>query len=105
MQQEIKKYIDEKFVVFSIDVQQKLHKNGKWKKDIKFPFGWANFNLNKTFLNNDYIGLVILTGKINNIIVIDIDNLEHWEEFLHLCTFKTPIFYSVIILICFFNNK
>jgi hypothetical protein len=32
-------------------------------------------------------------------------NVSRDYNVLHLCTFKTPIFYSVIILICFFNNK
>jgi P4 family phage/plasmid primase-like protien len=90
MQQDIKKYIDNKYVVFSIDIQQKQHKSGKWKKEIKFPYDWGNFTLEKTFINKDYSGLGILTGKINNIIVIDIDNLEHWNKFLQENKEKEP---------------
>jgi hypothetical protein len=43
------------------------------------------FTLNKSYFNEKHNGLALLTGKvnnINNIIVIDIDNIEHWKKFL-----------------------
>jgi P4 family phage/plasmid primase-like protien len=82
MQNEIKKYTKEKLVCFSIDVKQKKHKNGNYKKDIDFPSKWTDFTLNKTYVNNDYNGISLLTGKINKLIVIDIDNVVHWEKLL-----------------------
>jgi P4 family phage/plasmid primase-like protien len=96
MQEEAKNYIDKSLVVFSVDIQQKLHKNGKWKKDIKFPTNWTHFALNKTIINNNHLGLALLTGKINNIIVIDIDNLEHWQKFLEDNNKKEPKTVKVI---------
>ena len=36
------------------------------------------------------MGLAILTGKINNIFVVDIDNLDHWEELLKVNKQKEP---------------
>jgi hypothetical protein len=52
------------------------------KKNIFFPKNWQNFTIKSAFYNNKYNGLAMLTGKINNIFVIDVDNVEHWEKFL-----------------------
>jgi P4 family phage/plasmid primase-like protien len=82
MKTEIKKYIDKKLAVFSVNITQKKHKNGIWKKEINFPPKWTNFTLKSGFYNKDYNGLAILTGKINDIIVIDIDNIDHWKRLL-----------------------
>ena len=82
MQKIAKQYLNKKIIVFSININQKQHKNGKWKKEIEFPHKWSDFTLNKSFFNKEYNGLAILTGKINNIIVIDIDNVEHWNVLL-----------------------
>jgi P4 family phage/plasmid primase-like protien len=82
MQKIAKQYVNNNKVVFSININQKQHKNGKWKKEIDFPHKWSDFTLDKSFFNKEYNGLAILTGKINNIIVIDIDNIEHWEQLL-----------------------
>ena len=83
MDYEIKKYKKEKLVLFSIDIKQKKHKNGNWKKDIDFPLKWTEFTLKKTYINNEYNGIALLTGKINNLIIIDIDNIEHWKQLLN----------------------
>jgi P4 family phage/plasmid primase-like protien len=82
MKNNIKKYKQENFITFQIDIKQKQHKNGEYKKDITYPKNWENTKLDDTTYNNKYNGLALLTGKVNNIIVVDIDNLEHWEEFL-----------------------
>jgi P4 family phage/plasmid primase-like protien len=82
MQNEIIKYTQENLVCFSINVKQKKHKNGNYKKDIDFPSKWTDFTLNKTYVNNEYNGISLLTGKINKLIVIDIDNTEHWNKLL-----------------------
>jgi P4 family phage/plasmid primase-like protien len=77
-----KQYVDKKIIVFSININQKQHKSGKWKKEVEFPNKWTTFTLDKSFFNKEYNGLAILTGKINNIIVIDIDNVSHWDLLL-----------------------
>lgn len=82
MQQQITTYIKSNLTVFSINIDQKLHTSGKWKKSIIFPSGWSNLSLENTIVNNEYNGVAMLTGKINNIIVIDIDNVAHWDTFL-----------------------
>jgi P4 family phage/plasmid primase-like protien len=82
MQNEIKSYTKEKLVIFSIDIKQKKHTNGTYKKYIDFPSKWTNFSLNKTKIDKNYNGIALLTGKINNLIIIDIDNIEHWNKLL-----------------------
>jgi P4 family phage/plasmid primase-like protien len=82
MKNNIKKYNEKNFITFQIDIKQKQHKNGEYKKDIAYPKNWENTKLDDTTYNNKYNGLALLTGKVNNIIVVDIDNLDHWEEFL-----------------------
>ena len=64
--------------------------NQKWKKEIQFPKNWTNFTLDNNYFNNKYNGLALLTGKINNIIVIDIDNVEHWKALLKENDKKEP---------------
>ena len=82
MKNSITKYTKNNYVIFSININQKQHKSGKWKKQIDFPKKWTDFNLDNTIINEKQNGLAILTGKINNIIVIDIDNENHWKNFL-----------------------
>jgi P4 family phage/plasmid primase-like protien len=86
----MKKYENNNIIVFSIDVNQKNNKNGKWKKNITFPPKWTDFTLNKSYYNEKYNGLAIITGKVNNIIVIDIDNIEHWNKLLEENNEKEP---------------
>jgi hypothetical protein len=83
MKNDIQKYKDENLIVFSVGIEQKSHKSGAYKKELRFPKDWEKFTLDKTFINEGYNGLALLTGKINDIIVIDIDNIEHWEQFLN----------------------
>ena len=78
----IKKYTKEKLITFSINIKQKMHKNGNWKKDIEFPAKCTDFTAEKTVHNEECNGVALLTGKINNIVIIDIDNVEHWNKFL-----------------------
>lgn len=82
MQPHFNKYINNNFVVFSVNIRQKQHKNGNYKKDLVYPKDWESFTLQQTFFNPNYNSLSLLTGKINNIIVIDIDNIEHWTKLL-----------------------
>ncbi|ATZ80785.1 D5 family helicase-primase [Bodo saltans virus] len=86
----IKEYIDKKLVIFSIDVKHKKNKNGIWKKDITFPPKWTEFTFKKTYFNEKYNGLALLTGKINNIIIVDIDNIDHWNNLLKENDEKEP---------------
>ena len=82
MKKATQQYIEQNLVTFSINVKQKKHKNGSWKKEINFPLNWSNFTLDNTYSNEKYNGIALLTGKINNLIVIDIDNITHWNDLL-----------------------
>ena len=91
MKKEFENYKNNNLVSFSIRIEQKFNKNlNKWKKDIKFPKDWQNYTLEKNYFNDNFNGIALLTGKINNIIVIDIDNLEHWKMFLEEHNKKEP---------------
>lgn len=96
MKNEIKKYIKKNLVVFSINVNQEEHKSGKWKKRIDFPAKWSNFTIDNTIINEKQNGLALLTGKINNIIIIDIDNIDHWKQLLVENNQKEPNTVKVI---------
>jgi hypothetical protein len=82
MKDDVKKYKDNDFVVFSINIIQKQNKSGIWKKDIAYVKDWEKSTIDNSYYNAKYNGLSLLTGKINNIIVVDIDNLDHWDHFL-----------------------
>jgi P4 family phage/plasmid primase-like protien len=86
----LKEYNNKNLVYFSVDIKQKQNKDGQWKKDIKFPKDWQNFTFDNKILRKDYNSCALLTGKINNIIVIDIDNIEHWENLLKEHNQKEP---------------
>jgi P4 family phage/plasmid primase-like protien len=78
----LQRYNNKKLVYFSVDIKQKQNKDGQWKKDIKFPKEWQNFTFENTHIKKNSTCFAILTGKINNIIVIDIDNVNHWKKLL-----------------------
>jgi P4 family phage/plasmid primase-like protien len=90
------KYKENKLVVISVNISQKQHKNGSWKKELCYPKDWENFTLDKSYYNQKWNGLSLLTGKINNIIVVDIDNIEHWNQFLNKYNEKEPNTVKVI---------
>jgi P4 family phage/plasmid primase-like protien len=90
MNTHFEKYEKQNLVIFSVDIRQKQHKNGTFKKEIIYPKDWENFTLSNSFFNPRYNGLSMITGKVNNIIVIDIDNIEHWEDFLEENDEKEP---------------
>ena len=83
MEKEIEKFKKHDLVVFSINVEKKQNKSNVWKKEIKFPKDWQKYTLDNYYYNDKYNGLALITGKVNDIIVIDIDNIQHWECFLN----------------------
>jgi len=82
MKNEINKYIEKKLIAFSINIKQKQHKNGNHKKEIMYPKDWEQSTLNDNYYNSKYNGIALLTGKVNNIIVVDVDNIDHWNKLL-----------------------
>lgn len=92
----IAEYNELNLIVFSININQKKNKSGQWKKELNFPPKWTSFTMDNTYYNDKYNGLAILTGKTNNIIVIDIDNVDHWNQLLDENNKKEPITAKVI---------
>jgi P4 family phage/plasmid primase-like protien len=90
MLEEIKKYNNINLVVFSVDIKQKKSKDDSWKKAINFPKKWQNYTLKDSYKNEKYNGISMLTGKINNVFIIDIDNIEHWNNLLKENNQKEP---------------
>jgi P4 family phage/plasmid primase-like protien len=78
----IKAYRKKNLIGFSVNIKHKKNKNGDWKKDLGFPNEWQNFTLENMVVKKDSNGYALLTGKNNNIIAIDIDNIEHWNNLL-----------------------
>jgi P4 family phage/plasmid primase-like protien len=95
MYKEYKKFISKNLVVFGIEIKQKQNKKNIWKKDIKFPQNWTKITLTNASINKSHNGLALLTGEINNIIIIDIDNIEHWNDFLSINKQQEPDTVSV----------
>src|SRR5437868_1819498 len=77
------------YVIFSVNIRQE-HKDNEWKKKLIMPTGWTNFDQNDMFYDGSYNGLAMITGEINNVIVIDIDNVEHWSTLLKQNKKKEP---------------
>ena len=83
MNGELQKFIEEGLIGFSVDITHKLNKSNEWKKEIKFPKEWTTTQtLDKHYYNSKYNGIAILTGKINGIIVLDIDSVDDWNKLL-----------------------
>lgn len=72
---------------FSVQIDQ-IEKGDKWEKKIIMPNNWMDLENSKYDKNKN--GLAFITGKINNIIVIDIDNNNHWEKILKMHNKKEP---------------
>lgn len=82
-------YKEKGLITFSVDMKH-VDVNGKWKKQIKFPSNWISFTLENSYVNENMNSVALLTGKKNGIIVIDIDNVEHWERLLKENNEKEP---------------
>lgn len=74
-------------IKFSIKIEQE-EKDGIWKKKLTMPSGWQKLRESK--IVKSWNGLGMLTGEINGIIVIDIDNIEDWERLLEEKGEKEP---------------
>lgn len=82
MEEAFNNYVAKDKIVFSVDIKQEKNKNNEWKKKVFFPDSWEETQLDKTVYNERKNGLAMLTGGINGIFVIDIDNIEHWNKIL-----------------------
>jgi hypothetical protein len=90
MQKILDSYKKNDLIVFSSTIKHELKKSGEYKKNLLMPKDWANFTLENFTCNDKHNGIFLLTGKVNNIIVIDIDNVNHWQKLLEEQNEKEP---------------
>ena len=75
-------YLNYNLIIIPIVIlYNKLNK----KKDLKFPDKWSSINTieetKETFVKyNNFKSISMRTGKINNLTVIDVDNVESWNK-------------------------
>jgi hypothetical protein len=71
-------YLKKNLICFSVDIKHQFNENRKvWKKDTIYIKNWQNFTKEKNYFNENFNGLALLTGKINNILVVDL-----WVKYL-----------------------
>ena len=85
-------YTRKGFITFGLNLSSRLNKDGQVKKDVKPPIGFPQFTLNTpNRVNPSHNALGFLCGTPNDIIVIDIDNTDHWSKFLEQHGQKEPL--------------
>jgi P4 family phage/plasmid primase-like protien len=95
MEKAIKNFKKKGYIVFSVEIGQE-EKNGKWKKKPKMPKGWQESTKEIAHVDPKKNGIALLTGEVNNIIVIDIDNVKEWEKLLEEENVEEPKTVKVI---------
>ncbi|ATZ81126.1 D5 family helicase-primase [Bodo saltans virus] len=89
MEKIIIEYTKHNITSFSINIGQKYNeKQKKWKKELIMPPRWQKLTVHKYI--KEYNGVALLTGETNKIIVVDIDNIEHWNKLLNEYNEKEP---------------
>lgn len=79
-----KNYKDKNLITFGVTIDQKYkEEEEKWKKELFLPKGWPQLKLDNNNIIEQNNGLGLITGKVNNIIVIDIDNIDDWNYLLN----------------------
>jgi P4 family phage/plasmid primase-like protien len=84
-----KKYNNNDLITFGLTIKHKF-KNENWKKELILPKAWNNLKLNNKSLKSSHNGLGMLTGEINNIFVVDIDDVDDWNYLLKETNNKEP---------------
>lgn len=95
---EIKKAADalecKNFVVFTFGLRYKKNGKGIWKKQLTgLQKDWEKFTQETpqtTRIKNAHNALGIVTGESSNLFVVDIDNLQQWQEYLEDIGEKEP---------------
>lgn len=74
----------EQFIQFSFsEITMEQSKNGEWKKKYILPKGWNELTESRIIAGQHNRG--ILTGKKNNLTVIDFDDIMIWDSFMKDC--------------------
>lgn len=79
-------YAEKGMVTFGLSLAAQKNKDGRVKKQVKPPLNFPQFQLeNLPQIKSNYNALGLLCGQKNGIIVIDIDNPSHFDQFLKDC--------------------
>ena len=85
------KYTEKKLITFGLTIKQKYKESEqKWKKDLILPNGWITLKLDDSSLTKNNNGLGMLTGEVNSIFVVDIDDVDEWNDLLKQTKHKEP---------------
>jgi P4 family phage/plasmid primase-like protien len=84
-------YTKKQLITFSFNLEQKFHdKDRIWKKYVIPPNKWTELKIDNDIFNKNNNSIGMLTGKINEIFVIDIDDIDDWNYLLKQTGNKEP---------------
>lgn len=76
------KYNEKNLITFGLSIDQEFHEGTQtWKKKLYTPKNWIDSTL-ETKLRKMDTCLGIITGKTNDIFVIDVDSVDDWTKLL-----------------------
>ena len=77
-------YRDKQLVVYTLGLSEEFREDlQKWKKKVEAPYKWQELRIDSVpHILKKHNALGVLTGKVSNIFVLDIDTIPHWIEWL-----------------------
>ena len=81
MKQSFIKYVNNGIIPFSVQIEKKLNKKGEYKKEVIMP-KWKESTLSKTIYISNYNCVGLKTGQESGIFVLDIDDVNEWNQIL-----------------------
>lgn len=77
------KYKEKGYIIFSAHIKQSFNENKNlWNKEANMSPQWQKFTLNDNTFKPSSNSMALLTGKVNNIIVLDVDDINKFNQFL-----------------------
>jgi len=83
-------YDAKKLITFGLTIKQKLNEKKEWKKVLETPKQWNTCTLKTGKITQEHNAIGMLTGKINKIFVIDIDDVDDWTMLLKKTNNEEP---------------
>ena len=80
----VARYREKGLAIYTLGLREKFNeKHQKWKKAIDATPEWQNFDKHSTFpVLKKHNAIGILTGSKSGVFILDIDNVDHWIEWL-----------------------
>lgn len=79
---EIKKYIKKGIIPFSVNIEQFLNKKNEYKKNVKWCGSWKESTLEDPKIDEKLNSVGLITGKRSGIFILDIDDVNEWNQLL-----------------------